>query len=62
MKKKEKHLAVHAILNFKKENTETKNIGLKIPFVFMLTYLMSFCFFDFLLILLIILIIMVQLT
>ncbi len=46
-KKKEKHLAVHAILNFKKENTEI-NIGLKIPFVFMLTNLMNFCFFDFL--------------
>jgi len=29
MKKKEKNLAAHAILNFKKENTET-NIGLKI--------------------------------
>ena len=61
MKKKEKTLAAHAILNFKKENTET-NIGLKILFVFMLIYLMSFCFFDFLLILLVILIIMVQLT
>lgn len=60
-KTKEKHLAVHAILNFKKESTET-SIGLKIPFVFMLTYLRSFCCFIFLLILLAVLIIMVRLT